>query len=70
MAVAAGTLLLDAQVAGVNNAEQVHSRHVTPIPHKHVAVLLQSQAAGTLSWQTLWMMVVQTILGDPAQMAA
>jgi hypothetical protein len=40
MAVAAGTLLLDAQVAGTNNAEQVCSPQVTPIPHEHVAVLL------------------------------
>jgi hypothetical protein len=70
VAIAAGTLLLDAQVASTNNAEQVRSCHVTPILHEHVAALLQSQAAGTLMWRTLWMMVVQTILGDPAQMAA
>jgi hypothetical protein len=70
VAVAAGTLLLDAQVAGTNNAEQVRSRCMMPIPHKHVVALLRSQAVGTLSWQTLWTTVVQTILGDPAQMAA
>jgi hypothetical protein len=40
MAVAASTLLLDAQVAGANNAEQVRSRRATPIPHEYVAVLL------------------------------
>jgi hypothetical protein len=70
MATVVGTLLLDAQVAGVNNTEQVRSRQVTPIPHEHVAVLLRSQAAGSLTWQTLWMTVVQAILGDPAQTAA
>jgi hypothetical protein len=69
-AVVVGALLLDTQVAGTNNAEQVRSCRVTPIPHEHVAALLRSQAAGTLSWRTLWMMVVQTILGNPAQMAA
>jgi hypothetical protein len=41
-----------------------------PIPHEHVVALLRSQAAGTLSWQTLWTMVVQAILGNPAQMVA
>jgi hypothetical protein len=38
--VAAGMLLLDAQVAGMNNAEQVRSCHVTPILHEHVVALL------------------------------
>jgi hypothetical protein len=69
-AAAAGALLLDAQVASMNDAKQVCSCHMMPIPHEHVAALLQLQAAGTLLWQTLWMMVVQTILDDPAQTAA
>jgi hypothetical protein len=69
-AVVPGTLLLDAQVAGANNAEQIRSRRMTPIPHEHVAALLQLQAAGTLSWQTLWTTVVQAIIHDPAQSAA
>jgi hypothetical protein len=63
-------LFLDTQAAGTNNAEQVRSCRVTPILHKHVVVLLQLQVAGTLMWQTLWTMVVQTILRDPAQTAA
>jgi hypothetical protein len=52
----------------VLDAEQVCSHCMTPIPHEHMAALLRSQAVGTLSWQTLWTTVVQTILGDPAQM--
>jgi hypothetical protein len=69
-AVAPGTLLLGAQVAGANNAEQIWSCRMMPIPHEHVAALLQLQVAGTLSWQTLWTTVVQAFLGDPVQTAA
>jgi hypothetical protein len=38
--VAAGALLLDTQVARTNNAKQVHSHRMAPIPHEHVAALL------------------------------
>ena len=52
------------------DAREVTVRHATPVPHPHVAPILEAHANGTLTHRWLHNQILNPIQGDPATAAA